>query len=228
MNIKQKIAIPLLATALLASSLGASAATSDYYLKFDGINGSSTAKGHERWIEFNSFSWGVSQNVGQTGGSSSRPAFTDFFWSQGLDAVTGLFSTIGGRGINSATADFSTQIGEREVTYFRMKFDDVDLTSLNLSGISGVSPHLDGSFSYAKVTLDYWTFESDGSVDSHTSAFYDLKKSQGGVANVASVFAMGLGGVQIAATVPEPENYAMFLAGLAALGLIAKRRMGLN
>ncbi len=29
------------------------------YLKYDGIDGDVTAEGHEKWIELNSFQWGV-------------------------------------------------------------------------------------------------------------------------------------------------------------------------
>jgi type VI secretion system secreted protein Hcp len=50
----------------------------DAFIKMDGIDGDSTAKGHEKWIELLSFSWGCSNTAtgGEGGGGGEGKAMT--------------------------------------------------------------------------------------------------------------------------------------------------------
>lgn len=215
--------------ALLCASVPATAA-SDYFLKFDGINGSSVVKGHENAIEFTSFDWGVSIAHSSIGGGSGvgKPVFKDFSWEQTLDkSVTGLFnSALSGKAIKNAVVDFVTYSGgSAPQTYFRLTFDTVFLTSLDYTASNGSLVGLDGSFAYDKVTLDYWAQDKTGKFLPAGTATYDLKTNTGSLSGVTALFAQGLAGPQ-AAVVPEPENYAMLLAGLGLIGVIARRRLG--
>jgi len=212
--------------ALLASSLPAVAAANDYFLKFDGINGGSTIKGHEKWTDISSFSWGVTNSGGSSGSGAGvgKAVFSDFSWTQALDSsYIPLFADIStGKHIKSAVVDFMSG-GAKPINYFKMTFEDVSLTKIDLSASSGSSPLMEGSFAYGKVTFDYWTQKADGSRGDKTTAWYDLKERVGSPVPMASVFALGLMGPQVA-VVPEPESYAMLLAGLGILGAVARRR----
>lgn len=43
------------------------------YMKYDSIDGDVTATGHEKWIEVNSFQWGVGRGISSpTGGAADR------------------------------------------------------------------------------------------------------------------------------------------------------------
>lgn len=213
---------------LLGSSLPAAAFSggTDYFLKFDGIKGGSSDKLHRDWSDINSFSWGVSAIAGSVGGGggAGKTTLSDFAWTQALDSsFTPLFlDTATGKHIKKAVVDFST-VAEKPLVYFKMTFDDVQLTSLNLAGSAGSDPSFAGSFAYGKVTLDYWEQKADGSLGAKSTASYDLKKGVGSAAAVAAVYAQGLMGPQVAA-VPEPESYAMLLAGLGVIGFAVKRR----
>jgi type VI secretion system secreted protein Hcp len=221
--------VPLASCAvLLATSLPALAAQ-DYFLKIDGVAGESADKDHKGWINIDSFNWGIQSTasvLNGTGATVGKPVFSDFSWEQMLDSsALGLFQDIStGKHINNAVVDFTTS-GEKSFTYFKMTFENVYLTDVSLSGTSGSTPLIEGSFAYNKVTLDYWTQKPDGSRGTHTSAFYDLATATGSTAAVASVFALGLiGPLADAAPIPEPESYAMLLAGLGLVGLIARKR----
>lgn len=211
---------------LLGSSLPAAAFSggTNYFLKFDGIKGGSTDELHKDWSDIYSFNWGVSAMPSTGGSGTGKSSFTDFAWAQGLDSsFTPLFKdTATGKHIKKAVVDFST-VAEKPLVYFKMTFDDVQLTSLNLAGSAGSDPSFAGSFAYSKVTLDYWEQKSDGSLGAKSSAFYDLKTGKGSATAVSAVFAQGLIGPQVAA-VPEPESYAMLLAGLGVIGFAVKRR----
>lgn len=221
----QRFLLPMLAgLSLLAASVPASAAN-DYFLKFDGIDGSSVVRGHEKAIEFDSFNWGISMTPPSVGAGGGKPVFSDFSWTQDLDSsVGGLTSALwDGKTIKTAVVDFTTLIGEQQQTYFRMSFDNAFLTGIDLSGSNGSLVGLAGSFAYDKVTLDYWTQDKSGKLIKSPSVSYNLKTGEGSVSAVAAAFAQGLAGPQVA-VVPEPESYAMFLAGLGILAAVARRR----
>ena len=150
----QRFLLPVLAgLSFMVTSLSASAAN-DYFLKFDGIDGSSVVKGHEKAIEFDSFTWGVSITPGRPGAGGGKPSFSDFSWNQNMDvSSTALFGAVATT-IKSAVVDFTSVIGGQNQTYFRMSFDNVYITNLTYSG-SGSLAGLSGSFAYDKVTLDY-------------------------------------------------------------------------
>lgn len=227
----QRFLLPMLAgLGLMVTSLSASAAN-DYFLKFDGIDGSSTVKGHEKAIEFDSFNWGISITKPQGGSGAGKPVFSDFFWTQDpVDAsVGGLTSALwNSQSIATAIVDFTTQVGGgASQTYFRLSFENVFITSLDYSASNGSFVNLAGAFAYDKVTLDYWSQDKSGKFVKTSTASYDLAKGEGSVPAVAALFAQGLAGPQIA-VVPEPESYAMFLAGLGLLGAVARRRGGVN
>lgn len=227
----QRFLLPVLAgLSLLVTSLSASAAN-DYFLKFDGIDGSSVVKGHEKAIEFDSFNWGISITRPQGGSGAGKPVFSDFFWTQDpVDtSVGGLTSALwNGQSIATAIVDFTTQVGGgASQTYFRLSFENVFITSLDYSASNGSFVNLAGNFAYDKVTLDYWSQDKTGKFVKTSTASYDLTNGAGSAPAVAALFAQGLAGPQIA-VVPEPESYAMFLAGLGLLGAVARRRGGVN
>ena len=161
---------------LFGASLPAVAGSgaTDYFLKFDGIKGGSTSEKHEDWSDIYSFNWGVSATPAIGGGGAARVEFSDFSWNQGLDrSYTPLFKNIStGKHIKNAVIDFTT-FGKAPIVYFKMTFDDVVLSSLNLAGSAGSDPSFAGSFSYGKVTLDYWEQKPDGSLGAKSSASYD-------------------------------------------------------
>lgn len=227
----QRFLLPVLAgLSLMVTSLSASAAN-DYFLKFDGIDGSSVVKGHEKAIEFDSFNWGISITRPQGGSGAGKPVFSDFFWTQDpVDtSVGGLTSALwNGQSIATAIVDFTTQVGGgASQTYFRLSFENVFITSLDYSASNGSFVNLAGNFAYDKVTLDYWSQDKSGKFVKTSTASYDLTNGEGSVPAVAALFAQGLAGPQIA-VVPEPESYAMFLAGLGLLGAVARPRGGVK
>ncbi|MGB4063235.1 MAG: type VI secretion system tube protein Hcp [Azonexus sp.] len=227
----QRFLLPVLAgLSLMVNSLSASAAN-DYFLKFDGIDGSSVVKGHEKAIEFDSFNWGISITRPQGGSGAGKPVFSDFFWTQDpVDtSVGGLTSALwNGQSIATAIVDFTTQVGGgASQTYFRLSFENVFITSLDYSASNGSFVNLAGNFAYDKVTLDYWSQDKTGKFVKTSTASYDLTNGAGSAPAVAALFAQGLAGPQIT-VVPEPESYAMFLAGLGLLGTVARRRGGVN
>jgi len=63
------------------------------YMKYAALNGDVTAAGHEKWIEVNSFQWGVGRGISSpTGGSSDRessaPSVSEIVVTKPTDIAT--------------------------------------------------------------------------------------------------------------------------------------------
>jgi type VI secretion system secreted protein Hcp len=201
----------------------ASAASADLFLKFDGIEGGSTAEDHPKWIGLESCQWGVS-TAKKTGSGAGKPKFDDFSWTQEMDkSFPALFAdTASGKHIKDATVDFTAHISDKNVTYFQMYFKDVLLTSLQLKGTSSTIPNIFGSFAYNYIKMTYTEFDEKGRKAGSQWADFDLKKNRGSVGNLALLFAQGVSGPTVVSSVPVPAS--LFLLGSGLVGLIGLRR----
>jgi type VI secretion system Hcp family effector len=228
--------LAILATLGLFAASSSAQASGDYFLKFEDAGkhyakGSSLEKSHKDWIEFESFSWYVSvpYGGGSGGAGAGKPVFSDFFWTQTADkSLIDLFSAVGsGKNLDKATVELTTAGGKGEkITYFQMTFENVLLTNLSLSGSSGSPPSLQGSFAYGSIAMEHWTIDPmTGKTTSSGKARFDLTNDKGSAASMAAMFAMGAAGPQFEVTpVPEPETWALLLAGIGLMGAVARRR----
>ena len=214
-------------TALAVCTAPASAA--DYFLKLDDIKGSSVAENHRDWNAIESFSWGLEippSSSGTKGGTSERlPEFKDFEWTQALDAsIARLFERASqGDPLRKVTLHATTTLKETQVTFFEMVFEGAYITQLDLSGSSDELPSVSAAFDYQKITLKYIALRSDGSKGTEYTGSYDLTNNAGSAAALVGVYAMAAAGPTVLA-VPEPEGWALLLAGLGLTALVARRR----
>jgi hypothetical protein len=83
--------------------------------------------------------------------------------------------------------------------------------------------HLVASDRYVAFSVGVWGKVNEGSLDwSHTAGFVGYSAFQDGIRLAPDQFTI-VEGVGVPA-IPEPETYAMFLAGLGMIGAIARRR----
>jgi type VI secretion system secreted protein Hcp len=218
----KKVLLLLLGVSFVLSS-GASAASTDLFLKFDGIKGESTEFHHPDWSEISSVNWGVSASSGGVGGGggAGKVVFDDVTWSQVMDkSITGLFSAITkGQHIKDARVDFVAP-GKQPLVYFQMEFRDVLLTNLDVIGTSSSRATIDGAFSYDFIKMTYTPQKADGSAGPSVSAEFDLKTNKGSVGSLAYLFALGTSGPTVVAPIPA----SLLLLGSGLLGLVGLRR----
>jgi type VI secretion system secreted protein Hcp len=192
------------------------------------IKGESVDPDFKDWSDVLAWSWGLSN-----GGNG--PAMQDFSWTQYHDSslVPIFLGVSNGTTFESATFK-ARKAGKGPVVFFEMAFSDVHLTSLSTGGSGGEDRFtFNASLNYSAVTMTYTPLDSGGRPTTPINGEfkYDLQNNQAltfsGDPNVmAGLFEAG-GVVDLAAIpslVPEPESWAMLLAGLALVGSIGARR----
>jgi type VI protein secretion system component Hcp len=148
----------------------------EMFLKIDGINGGSTAAGHEGEIELQSFNLGLT-NTGSSdtggGGGAGKVVFQDFhFTSQvGVQSPQIFAGAVTGRHFPNATLTFGAQNAslklaapDLKINFFDVFFTEykiMDIASLKLEdavslegGLITTGPVDNASFSFAKIEVN--------------------------------------------------------------------------
>lgn len=202
--------------AVLGVFSGGAQAASVYFLNIDGILGESTEKAHKDWIAIDSFSWGV--------GRGGKATFSPFSWIQKFDkSVVPLFMGVAsGEIFKSATLDVEKPTGTGSAgVYFQMKFDNVQLTKLNMNGAGGTESIEAALDAYTKVTMTYKQQMPDGHLGPAITGGWDT----GGGAATFFGNPLVLEGLIIAGpTNPVPVPAAVWLMGSGLLGLAGVAR----
>ncbi len=156
-----------------------SAASSDYYLKIDGIEGESTDDKHKGEIDVMSWSWGVSQAGTMShggGGGAGKASFQDISITKFVDKATPLLFKACATGEHIKKIDLKVvrpspdRDGEQQ--FMTYTFSDVVCTSWQNSADPLVE---EVSFNYGKVEMEYKPQKADGTLDAPVKAGYDLK-----------------------------------------------------
>jgi type VI secretion system secreted protein Hcp len=201
----------------------ASGASAGLFLKFDGIDGGSKDEKHKNWSDILDVKWGVSATSPPIGGGGSGVgtiSFDDLSWTQVMDkSIIPLFSDLG-KYIATAEVDF-TNTGDKPFTYFKMEFNNVFLTDLEIKGDSKSLATIDGAFSYDFIKMTY-TYTDDKGEKIPTSASYNIKTGTGSVGALSYLFGLGISGPTTLAPAPVPAS--LFLLGSGLVGLIGLRR----
>lgn len=153
------------------------------YMKYDGIDGDVTADGHEKWIELNSFQWGVGRGISSpTGGSadreSSAPSISEIVVTKQQDVATTklLDEALQGEG-KTVVIDFcKTDKGKLEV-YMAYKLADVMVSGYSVSS-GGDRPSESISLNFTKVEFKLVSMDKANKGAGGAAVTYDLSKAK--------------------------------------------------
>jgi len=153
------------------AALLASNADAGLFVKFDGIDGESSLKGHEKWIELNSWSWGMSNSGSQAsaggGAGTGKVSISSFNIMHRIDKASPLLFLRCAQGQHIATATLSftrTMSNGTEMEYYRIGLGDVVVGSINgntppppAAGTTGGDdrPTESLSLNFQKIRFDY-------------------------------------------------------------------------
>lgn len=202
----------------LTMGAGNAHAAADYFLQIGDIRGESAERSHRDWIDITSFSWNIS-NTGSTQYGGGKATFSPFSWTQQLDrSVPPMFVAVAS-GKSYPRAILEVQDASRlSGVFFKMEFDDVQLTRLNIAG-SGDRPDVAAAFEFSRITMTYRPIKADGSLDAPVVGGWDLKSN-----NTFFGSAEVLEGLFLAEPSPVPLPPALWLFGAGLLGLVGVAR----
>lgn len=154
----------------------------DAYLKLDGVDGESTRKGFEKWIEIYSFSLGAANpvNIGPGAGSGAgKVSLSGLNLMKKTDSTSPtLFQTCcSGKHFTKATLTLNKAGGDAAVDYLKYDFVEVFVDSVQWSGSSGGddTPTESVSLAFAEVSITYTPQKADGTKGSPVVAGWNVK-----------------------------------------------------
>ena len=144
----------------------------DAYMEIKGIPGDSEDKQHKGWIEFQSFSHGVSQSIGGArsyagSATSGRCDHQDMTIIKAVDSASPeLFKKCcAGTHIDTVTIKLMRASGESQtrVTFMQWDFKDVVISSVSPGGSAqGGDPVESVSLNYGEIKLTYVKSKGQG------------------------------------------------------------------
>lgn len=154
----------------------------DAYLKLDTVDGESTRKGFEKWIEIYSFSLGASNpsNIGSgAGAGAGKVDISSLNVMKKSDATSPkLFGACcSGKHFPKASLVLNKAGGDAAVDYIKYEFTEVFVDSVQWSGSSGGddTPTESLSLAFASVHITYTPQKADGTKGSAVVAGWNVK-----------------------------------------------------
>lgn len=157
------------------------------YMKFEGVTGDVTEKGHKDWLLIESISLGFNRYLTSAVGAGqnregSTPDFQDIHITRMTDKATPELMKIalqGGKG-KEVTFDFTTS-DQDPFVYYQVKLSDVLIGSYQQSGSGGGAgnrPVDSISLNFRKFEAKYIQKKIDGSAGESKLAGYDLSTAK--------------------------------------------------
>jgi type VI secretion system secreted protein Hcp len=131
------------------------------YMKFGSIEGPVTTKGFEKWIELNSFQWGIGRGIGSaarsdTGRESSEPSISEVVVTKSMDISSNkLFQDASGGDLGAeVTLKFTATTKDTVTTFLTYVLSNTGLSGYSLSS-GGDNPTESLSLNFTKVMITY-------------------------------------------------------------------------
>jgi type VI secretion system secreted protein Hcp len=148
-------------------------------MNYNDIPGDATAEGHEKWIELNSFQWGVGRGISSPTGASadresSAPSHSEIVVTKATDASTPklLNEAHQGEGQKCQIDFCKTDKGKLEV-FLTLTLDKTMISGHSFSS-GGDRPSESLSLNYTKIEFKHTPTGAAGETGSPDSLTYDL------------------------------------------------------
>jgi type VI secretion system secreted protein Hcp len=157
--------------------------SAEIFLKLDGVEGESQAKGHENEIEIFSFSWGASNpsNVGRgTGSGAGKVDISSLSLQKQVDnASAKLFQQCcAGKHFATGTLTVREAGGDAPVEYYVADMTEVFIDSVSWGGAAGGGkPSESVSISFATIKITYIPQKADGSKGTKQEGSWSIPKN---------------------------------------------------
>ena len=170
-----------IATVLLLGVLWPMSVPAAAYLKLGDIKGESTAAAHAGWIELDSFSHGITNQVDAASGlPTGKRQHKPFVVTKPVDKSSPLLLGLATRGgvVPVVRLDFVNPASGRR--YYQVTLENVLVTSYQTSGSGGDARLVDSfSLNYEEIKWTYTEFDKDGLADRDHAYFWNLMTETG-------------------------------------------------
>jgi type VI secretion system secreted protein Hcp len=156
----------------------------DAFLKLDGLDGESTTKGHEKWIEVSSFQWGVDHPVSITasGRSTGKANVHDFKITKPVDASSPklFLSCVTGKNFDKGSIWVRKAGGDNALPYMKYDFKGILITGFENAASGGDdNPMEEMTLNFTGLDYTYTMQKPDGTAGGAIQVTYDLKTGAG-------------------------------------------------
>ena len=156
------------------------------YIKYTGIDGDVSTTGHEKWIEFASFAFGVGRSIPmlvgkQTGRETSAPSLSEVNLIKEMDVSSPYLFQESLKGVAKKVEVHMTKSGADKVeTYLEYVLHDCLISGYSLSSGGDGKPTESISLAFTKIEMKYVVWGEDHTKTSQIPVSYDLGAATAG------------------------------------------------
>lgn len=160
------------------------AKTTAIFIKIDGIEGESEYKEHEKEIDVESISWGMSQPSTMAlggGGGAGKATVRDLSFNHFVDKASPnlMLYCLQGKHVAKATVSVRKAGGEKPLKYLKIEMEDIIVSNVSVSCSEADERPIESvSLSFAKVKFEYQAQDKTGkAAGGVVQAGWDIKKN---------------------------------------------------
>lgn len=156
------------------------------FIKYGSLDGEGTATGFEKWIEVQSFQWGVGRGIssGVGGGSkreASAPSVSEIVVTKTMDAASPLLlkEAIGGKAATVKIHMTQTDNDGKHVAYQKYELHNTLVSGYSLSS-GGDRPSESLSLNFTKIDSEYMKIDDAFKTETTGHIIYDIATAKSG------------------------------------------------
>ncbi|MBK8019224.1 MAG: type VI secretion system tube protein Hcp [Betaproteobacteria bacterium] len=186
------------------------------------VSGESVAAGYENWIELDSADMALGPLSGTLG------EVENLRWTQQFDGsvpfmLNRLLTGERARGV----VEFVKDAGAGPLTFMQLILDETHIVALAIEAAGSELATVSGTLEFLRYQRTTWAINEDGTRGAAFSVGVDLSTSKLIDKNLPITDVAVFGHGNLAPAVPEPASWMLLCAGLAALLLAARHRIGM-
>jgi len=151
------------------------------YMKYGALNGEVSATGYEKWIELQSFQWGVGRGISSpsAGGLSKReasaPSISEITVSKTFDAFSplALKESVGGKGSVVKIDITRTDASGKHIAFQKYILSETMMSGYSISS-GGDRPSESISLNFTKFDSEYIKIDDEFKAETTGHVIYDI------------------------------------------------------
>jgi type VI secretion system Hcp family effector len=160
---------------LIISGLSVNDAFAAGYIKFDGIDGEATSRGHEKWINLESLSHTLTKQDTKKSSVEVGIDISKIFDKSSPKLQEAL---IKGTATPKVTIDFTIDSEPSERVYLSYELKNVRVTSYQMSGGSESRPSENMSMNFEEIKVTYTEYDESGNKKGNVEYSWKVEKGE--------------------------------------------------